>query len=105
MNSGTVVTIRNTPVYEGFGVELRMIRQCGERHLAAKVVEWEPMNQGDLIPVAIKMDDSEAQKLCDELWKAGFRPRNGEGSTGQLAAMKDHLQDLRKICFKALGVK
>ncbi len=39
----------------------------------------------------------EAQNLLDSLWKIGIRPTDGEGSVGQIGAIKDHLSDMRKL--------
>lgn len=41
----------------------------------------------------------EAQELMDELYLAGIRPSE-EGTAGQLAAVKYHLEDMRKLVFK-----
>lgn len=38
-----------------------------------------------------------AQGLMDDLWRAGVRPSNGEGATGQLASTREHLADMRKL--------
>ncbi len=45
----------------------------------------------------------EAQMFMDELWKAGVRPKSGEGSVGQLAATEKHLNDMRKLVEKSTG--
>lgn len=47
---------------------------------------------------------TEAQELMDNLWRCGFRPTEGKGSAGQLAATDRHLQDMRAIAFHKLGV-
>lgn len=39
------------------------------------------------------------QGLMDELWHAGIRPSEGEGSSGQLAATRAHLEDMRRLVF------
>ena len=45
-----------------------------------------------------------AQAMMDGLWREGFRPTEGSGSAGSLAATQEHLADMRKIAFNALGV-
>lgn len=50
------------------------------------------------------MTPTEAQELMDNLWRCGFRPTEGKGSAGQLAATDRHLQDMRAIAFHKLGV-
>ena len=40
----------------------------------------------------------------DELFAAGMRPSEDTGSTGQLAALQKHLEDMRAIAFTKIGV-
>ncbi len=51
------------------------------------------------------VSDEAAQALLDDLWAAGYRPSNGNGHEGQLAATKDHLADMRKIAFNKLHIQ
>jgi len=46
---------------------------------------------------ALRLEQHEAQNLMDELWRAGIRPTNGAGSSGQLAATERHLEDMRAL--------
>jgi hypothetical protein len=64
-----------------------------------------PLIEGQEIPPALNLSESEAQQLCDALWEAGIRPTNGAGSTGQLAATQDHLADMKKIVFHTLKLE
>jgi len=48
--------------------------------------------------------DNDAQRLMDTLWNCGVRPTEGKGSAGQLTAVNSHLEDMRKIVFKKLGL-
>jgi len=48
---------------------------------------------------------AEAQLLMDDLWRAGIRPSEGEGSAGQLRATQEHLKDLRSVAFHALKME
>jgi hypothetical protein len=41
-----------------------------------------------------------AQGLMDSLWNAGVRPAGMIASTGQLAALENHLRDMRHLAFK-----
>ena len=45
----------------------------------------------------ITINGTEAQGLMDELWRAGIRPKNGEGSVGQIGATERHLADMRAL--------
>lgn len=45
-----------------------------------------------------------AQTLMDDLWNAGIRPTEGSGSAGSMRATEKHLEDMRKIAFRGLGM-
>lgn len=48
--------------------------------------------------------ETEGQRIIDMLWDCGLRPTAGQGSAGQLEAVRHHLEDMRKITFKKLGM-
>lgn len=50
-------------------------------------------------PPLLTLEEDQAQELMDALWKGGLRPTKGRGSVGQLDAVKEHLDDMRKIVF------
>ena len=56
----------------------------------------------NLQPPALSMHPGTAQLLMDELWRIGFRPAEGTGSAGALAATEHHLKDMRRIAFALL---
>lgn len=64
-----------------------------------KIVEQQ---EGYLWPkfLAFPMMDNAGQSLFDALWKAGFRPHNGESSVAHVDALKNHLEDMRTLVFK-----
>ena len=47
----------------------------------------------------LRLHDEEAQALMDDLWAAGIRPTEAAGSAGAMAAVQEHLKDLRRIVF------
>ena len=51
-------------------------------------------------PPAFTLHNEQAQQFMDELWRAGFRPTEGSGSAGSLAATERHLADMRALVFK-----
>jgi len=55
--------------------------------------------EGAMIPEAFAMHDEQAQNFMDELWRVGFRPTEGSGSAGSLAATERHLADMRALVF------
>jgi hypothetical protein len=50
-------------------------------------------------PPMLRLRIDEAQRLMDELWRAGVRPVEGAGSVGQLGAVQAHLEDMRRLVF------
>ena len=44
-----------------------------------------------------------ASQLMDDLWNAGIRPTE-QGSPGQIAALQNHLKDMKTIAFHALKI-
>lgn len=51
----------------------------------------------------VTLENDEAQSLMDELWHLGIRPTEGHGSTGQIAAVEAHRDDLRAMLDKTLA--
>jgi predicted secreted protein len=51
-------------------------------------------------PEMMNLTQDDCQSLIDALWEAGIRPTQGHGSTGQLAAVQDHLNDTRTLLTK-----
>ncbi len=58
------------------------------------------MPEGMLFPEAAELHDDEAQSLLDALWTAGYRPNSGQSSLAHIEAMRDHLNDMRRLVFK-----
>jgi len=67
-------------------------------------VVMEGKKPGMVVDPTIRISRTAAQTLIDDLWQAGFRPTEGSGSAGSLKATEKHLQDMRKIAFKQLGL-
>jgi len=62
-------------------------------------VECVQVNEGMIPPTAMQLRDEQAQDLMDKLWQAGYRPTEGKGSAGALAATERHLEDMRRLVF------
>ena len=63
------------------------------------VTEPEPALLADSVAgPAFSLAHEQAQRLMDDLWRAGVRPSD-EGTVGQLEAMRAHIKDLQKIVF------
>lgn len=48
----------------------------------------------------LEMTLEDAQELSNSLWEAGVRPAGAAGSAGAMAAVQEHLKDLRALVFK-----
>ena len=68
-------------------------------------VTMEKIEEGMMLGPVLRIDDTAAQVLMDDLWQAGFRPTEGSGSAGSLRATERHLEDMRKIVGKKTGVE
>ena len=56
-------------------------------------------NEGLEIKPFLRLRGEEATALMDSLWEAGVRPSRDITSTGQLEAMRGHLEDMRALAF------
>lgn len=67
---------------------------------------FQAVPRGKLAPQqpVLELSISDAQQLMDELWNVGLRPSEGSGSAGQLAAVQNHLEDMRTIAMSQLGI-
>lgn len=62
------------------------------------------VDPGEEVPEFLSLSPTIAQSLMDQLFECGVRPTQGFGSPGQVEALKNHVDDLRQIAFKATGV-
>lgn len=75
----------------------------GKREMiAAPMVFSEIAEDGRVIPPTLSMSPEDATALMSALWRAGVRPHD-VGTTGELAAVKFHLEDMRKLVFDKRG--
>jgi hypothetical protein len=74
------------------------------RRAVFSITELETTDQGLLCSDIPETNRDMLQTAFDELWSNGFRP-TGYVGTEQVAAMKNHLADMRTIVFSKLGIK
>lgn len=60
----------------------------------------EKSEEGLSIEPTFSLQSEEVQELMDRLWQLGFRPSEGTGSAGALAATQKHLEDMRRLVFE-----
>lgn len=65
---------------------------------------WEPADPMAEVKPFVRIMPEQAQVLMDDLWRAGIRPTEAAGSAGAMRAAERHIQDLRQVAFKVLGI-
>jgi len=80
-------------------IEVALIQQCEDYYLCAEPVTMIERKAGLVVTPAFTLTSNAVQQLMDDLWRCGYRPSEGEGSAGQLASVKYHLEDMRSLVF------
>lgn len=95
------IHIQERPWAGKLGIWLQDRAEDGTRRIAAPVV-FAPVDMGvdDRAPSA-EITHAAAQHLMEQLWRMGIRPRDGEGTMAHVEAMKNHIEDLRRMAFKS----
>ncbi len=65
------------------------------------MVDREP---AQLCQPTLQIHPEEAQQIINELWRIGFRPKDGTGAVAHTESLQSHLDDLRKIAFHVLKI-
>ena len=65
----------------------------------AKPLEFDKAEPFSVVSPSLSITADDAQQWMDELWHLGIRPSQ-EGAAGAYAAMKYHLEDMRRLVFK-----
>ena len=79
---------------------MAMNRRNNELFVGKLVYEDKPHPDSLEVPSAMNLSMDMAQELMDSLWECGVRPKEGQGSAGQMESVKYHLEDMRKLVFK-----
>ena len=99
MVENTEIRAVSAPWYNGVNLLIRRGDTVGVG------VTMEARNPGEFVEPTLRIGRAEAQILMDDLWNAGLRPTEGSGSAGSLRATEKHLEDMRKIAFKNIGIE
>ncbi len=87
-------------------IDIALFEEQGDRSMiGAPVVMKQRKSDTFVSEPTVQLKPDEAQELMDELWRCGLRPSEGTGSAGSLAATERHLEDMRKIAMKQLGIE
>ena len=90
-----------TQSWQSFDYELRAAIKNGDGSImGGNTAKFTTVEPGSVIPPMMTMGKDEAQALMDAMWNAGIRPSSGEGNVGQIGAMREHLEDMRRLVFK-----
>lgn len=84
-------------------IHFRQIKDDGKQYVI-KIVETKEKEHGLPGNPFTELDPKDAQVLMDDLWSCGLRPTEDKGSAGTLSATEKHLDDMRKIAFKKIGI-
>lgn len=89
------------PEWGGIDVMVaRRVRVVGSHRWESLSSSWATLPDDDgVTPTTplLRLDYALAQRLMDELWKCGLRPKEGTGSAGAMAATERHLADLQRL--------
>jgi len=86
-----------------FGEGIDLYLQTADAYAVNIVME--KRDPGQMSEPFVRLLPSQAQFLMDQLWFCGFRPTEGTGSAGSLAATQSHLADMRRIVFNQLKIE
>jgi|688.fasta_scaffold1917209_1 hypothetical protein len=105
--SPRAVTLRCKPTHFLDGVDLLGFARDDDRGRYIARVSWKQLTENDQYfepQPTMRLSMENAQELMDDLWASGVRPTEGNGSAGAMRAAERHIEDLRKVAFKALGI-
>lgn len=98
-NGGVRVLIERIPFYRGWGVDFFLVDRANNTVRVATGLAWSVVTPGERTEPTFSLSDDRSQNLMDALWGAGFRPSEGTGSAGAMAAVQAHLADMRRLVF------
>jgi hypothetical protein len=104
IDSLTEIAVVLNPMWGAY--DLYLISRDGVRTIArpAQII-FEDTEPGVFHEPYMRLSYEVAQRLIDQLWQAGLRPNNGEGSLANVEALRQHLNDMRAIVASRLEVK
>lgn len=106
MKPQTIIRLQREAIFND-RIGLHMAQRLPDGHIAiAHPFTFTSYPPDEILPRSepiFSIDPTEAQHLMDELWHLGIRPTEGHGSTGQLAAVEMHRDDLRQMLDKTLA--
>lgn len=108
-----IILARAARYDDHIGIRVAFIDQSGKKSvlMVSENVDGGPMIRLDTVEEAGGQDSFifrgnelggsvDAQNLMDSLWDAGIRPAQAKGSAGQMAAVNEHLKDMRQAFWE-----
>jgi hypothetical protein len=91
-------------------VDLCIVRTCVDGPDEFATLAFEVVPEGASPPVIRQRSRAEpvkdlVQKIIDVAWEHGFRPTGYGDMKNETAAVRAHLEDMRAIAFKKIGVE
>ena len=83
----------------GDRVDFLLVEYKENSRFLATRVEFTDIGDDLIQQPSFSLRPTQCQSLMDALWQCGFRPSEGTGSAGALAATQRHLDDMRKLVF------
>lgn len=84
--------------HQGFLLEVMSAPDSPDRKIVTNMI-IDPVKQGAFIQPSFTLSKESVQGLFDQLWSQGYRPKDGTGNSGHIAAVQYHLEDMRKLVF------
>ena len=92
------IAVEHFPMRDTFGIHI-----FTENSVCTNLI-METREQGYSQNPALQISWDAAQKLIDQLWNNGLRPRDLRYQSDALNMQNEHLKDMRKIAFKFLKI-
>lgn len=79
--------------------EVGIFSEQGGKSVVAQPLEFTENEDFLTTEPTTVLSRDEMQAMFNQLWKLGFRPMDGTGNSGHIEAMRNHLEDMRKLVF------
>lgn len=102
-NPGTKFHVMYDPNTQKIAMYMWMVDAVGRRYAPKPVTDMEEYEvDGYYRPPFLQLDPESAQYLANALWEAGITPVGAAGSSGQMGAVKEHLEDAKVVRDKMI---
>ena len=103
MKDELIVRANYDPTWMGFGVNILRLEQ--NKCSFAVDMTLQTKQDGERVEPLFFLTMEHAQQLMDDLWNSGIRPQASHFTDVAFDAQNKHLQDMRTIVSKKLGVE